>query len=322
MRSVFRIFILASFFLLIASACAGKAQPSPVEPAQPSPQPSEINTSIRLKDGLGNVIELAQPAERIVSLAPSNTEILFALGAGAQVVGRDSFSDYPPEAAQVQDVGGGFGKLDVEKILALQPDLILASELTAAEQVQALQAVGLKVFLLPNPLDFDGLYINLLTVATLTGKTPQAKELITTLKARVNAVEAKVSQVQARPLVFYEIDSTEPNAPWTAGPDTFVDTLITLAGGENLGHSLQGQWVQVSIEELIRLDPDLILLGDATWGGVTVEAVSSRSGWEKLSAVINGKVYVFDDNLVSRPGPRLVDGLEAMAALFHAELFR
>lgn len=319
----FWLILRLNLLVFFAFACSSKAKPSPVPTDSPAPLPSATatQTNIQLKDGLGNVIELAQPAQRIVSLAPSNTEILFAIGAGSHVVGRDSFSDYPPEAGQIKDIGGGFGQLNTEEIVALQPDLVLVSALSSAEQVKALQDLGLKVFSLPNPTDFDGLYINLLTVATLTGRTNEAQALISTLKSRVQAIEAKMTAVEKRPLVFYELDSTQPDAPWTAGPNTFIDTLITKAGGTNFGHELSGDWVQVSIEEIIRREPDLILLGDATWGGVTVESVVARPGWNKLRAVQNGKVYVFDDNLVSRPGPRLVDGLEAMAALLQPQLF-
>ncbi|PWH19096.1 MAG: hypothetical protein DDG59_04255 [Anaerolineae bacterium] len=305
--------------ILLAACTTGvpmpTSQPSPTAP-EPTPQ------AIRLQDGLGVQVELSAVAQRIVSLAPSNTEILFALGAGNQVVGRDSFSDYPAEALQIKDVGGGFGNLDTETIVALQPDLVLASPLTAPEQVQGLRDLGLTVFVLPNPLQFDDLYVNLINVGTLTGRSQEAERLVAQLKQRVQSVEEKLVGIDQRPLVFYEIDGTDPNAPWTAGPNTFIDMLITKAGGLNFGHELQGEWVQVSLEEILRRDPDLILLGDAIWGGVTVESVVARPGWSELSAVKNQRVYPFDDNIVSRPGPRLVDGLEALAKLFHPDRFQ
>lgn len=313
------LFSLILALTLLVSCTAGGQSPAAQTPPTSLPPADQ---TIRLQDGSGQEIQLAAPAQRIVSLAPSNTEILFALGAGSQVVGRDSFSDFPPEALQIKDVGGGFGNLDTETILALQPDLVLAAPLTAAEQVQSLRDLGLTVFVLPNPLTFDDLYTNLLTVATLTGKTEQAEKLIAELKQRVQSVEEKLAGIEQRPLVFYEIDGTDPNAPYTAGPNTFIDMLITKAGGINFGSELQGEWVQVSLEEILRRDPDMILLGDAIWGGVTVESVAARTGWGELSAVKNQRVYPFDDNIVSRPGPRLVDGLEALAKLFHPDRFQ
>lgn len=319
MRKIGFLFSLILALTLLVSCTAGGQSPAAQTPPTSLPPADQ---TIRLQDGLGQEIQLAAPAQRIVSLAPSNTEILFALGAGSQVVGRDSFSDFPPEALQIKDVGGGFGNLDTETIVALQPDLVLASPLTAAEQVQGLRDLGLTVFVLPNPLTFDDLYTNLLTVATLTGKTEQAEKLIAELKQRVQSVEEKLAGIEQRPLVFYEIDGTDPNAPYTAGPNTFIDMLITKAGGINFGRELQGEWVQVSLEEILRRDPDMILLGDAIWGGVTVESVAARTGWGELSAVKNQRVYPFDDNIVSRPGPRLVDGLEALAKLFHPDRFQ
>lgn len=315
-RSGYLLTIILATVLLVACAAGGQTPSNSPTTLPPTPQ------SIRLEDGLGTEIELPAAAQRIVSLAPSNTEILFALGAGSQIIGRDSFSDYPPESLQIKDVGGGFGNLDVETIIALQPDLVLASPLTAAEQVQGLRDLGLIVFVLTNPLQFEDLYTNLMTVARLTGRVEQAETLITQLKQRVQSVDERLGGIEQRPLVFYEIDGTDPNAPWTAGPDTFIDMLITRAGGLNFGHELQGEWVQVSLEEILRRDPDLILLGDAIWGGVTVEAVMARPGWGELSAVKNQRVYPFDDNIVSRPGPRLVEGLEALARLFHPDRFQ
>jgi len=314
---------------LVAAACT----PQPAHTTQQPTQPAAANTlpattltpsasPIQLTDGLGQALSFPAPVQRIVSLAPSNTEILFAIGAGSQVIGRDSYSDYPPEALRVKNIGGGFNELDTETILSLQPDLILASSLTPPEQIQALQKLGLTVFALANPRDIDGMYINLLTVASLTGHTGQAQTLIQNLKSRVSNVEQKLANLKSRPLVFYELDGTDPNAPWTTGPGTFIDTLINMAGGDNLGQALKSDWAQISLEELIAKDPAIILIGDAYWGGVTVEAVKARTGWDALSAVKNSQVFPFDDNLVSRPGPRLVDGLEALAAFLHPELFK
>ena len=286
--------------------------------SQPQKPMAQNITSI---DALGKTITLAGPAKQIISLAPSNTEILFAIGAGPQVVGRDAFSDYPAEAAELADIGGGFGELNLEIIIAANPDLVLAADLTPPEQIQTLEDAGLTVFALRNPNSFEELYENIQTVAQMAGHEKNAAALIEELKGRVSAVAEAVATISDLPLVFYELDSTDTNAPWTSGPGTFIDTLITMAGGINLGGELEGAWVQISIEELITRDPNLIILGDFTWGGITPEMVVSRSGWEGLSAVQNNQVYTIDDNLVSRPGPRLVDGLETMARLLHPDLF-
>ena len=203
----------------------------------------------------------------------------------------------------------------------MDPDLVLAAEINAPEQVHALEELGLTVFYLANPKDIEGMFDNLLIVAALTGHENDAQILISELETRVAAVDEKIAGVTEQPLVFYELDGTDANAPWTSGKGTFIDLLIARAGGENLGNVLDDAWAQISIEELITQNPDIILLGDYVWGGVTPEDVAARSGWEAIAAVQNGQVYPFDDNLVSRPGPRMVAGLEELAELFHPELF-
>lgn len=278
--------------------------------------------AVTLTDGSGRTVSLRLPAQRVVSLAPSNTEVLFAVGAGGQVAGRDSFSDYPPAAKNVPDIGGGMGTLNLELILSKKPDLVLASPLTPPEQIADLEKANLTVYVVPNPKTFDDLYANLETVGKLTGHDTDAATLVASLKARVKAVTDKVANVSTRPMVYYELDATDPTAPYTSGPDTFVDLLIRTAGGQNFGSILKGDWVQVSVEALLTKQPDYIVLGDYTYGGVTPEQVKARAGWDALSAVKNNKVFTFDDNTVSRPGPRLVDGLEAMAKLLHPELFQ
>jgi iron complex transport system substrate-binding protein len=278
-----------------------------------------VEQPIELVDGLGRRVVLDAPAQRVVSLAPSNTEILFAIGAGAQVVGRDDFSDYPNQAQDLPSIGGSFGDYNLEAIVDLDPDLVLASELNTSEQVKALEDLGLKVYLLSNPEALEGMYQNLLTVAQLTGHDQEAAKLVDSLKARVAAVDERLASVSERLLVFYEIDSTDPNAPYTAGAGTFINRLIERAKGENLGLAMDVPYGQISLEELVVQDPDIILLGDSVWGGVTVEDVQQRSGWQDLSAVSGERVYPFDDNLVSRPGPRLVDGLETLADLLHPQ---
>ncbi len=340
---------LLSVSILIAillSACAPAAAPQPIVPtAAPAALPTAAPTSaptvapttapteppaptatatpapIKLTDGLSRTIELAAPAQRIVSIAPSNTEILFALGAGKQVVGREELSDYPPEAKDVTSIGSVFQKINTEAIVALKPDLVLAAEINSPEQVKALEDLKLNVFYLSNPKTFDDLYKNLETVGQLTGRSAEAAKLNESLKARYDAVLQKVSQAKDTPTVFYEIDATDPTKPYTSGPGTFIDLVITLASGKNVGGALKDAFAQISSEELVKQNPDIIVLGDALYG-VTPESLAQRPGWNTLSAVKNKMVFTFDDNLMSRPGPRLVDGLEQMAKLIHPELFK
>ena len=271
-------------------------------------------------DGLGRTVELKEPASAIVTLGASSLESLFAIGAGDQVVGREEYSTYPEEALEITSVGSMYGGLPTEAIVALEPDLVIAPEIISEEQVTALEDLGLTVFWQANPVDFDGLYTNLRELAEMTGHEAEAEELIASLSDRVAAVEAVISTVEEFPTVFYELDATDPLNPFTVGGGTFIDTLITLSGGTNIGAVLEGAYAMISSEEVIVQNPDIILLGDAPYG-ITPESLADRPGWDIISAVQNDQVFPFDPFLVSVPGPRLVDGLETMAKLLHPDLF-
>ena len=323
-RSLFLGCIIVS---LLVTACGATNAPQATLPAP------EINTTqatatpiaqtvfpFTITDGLQRTITLEAPAQRIVSLAPSNTEILYAIGAGPQLVGRDQLSDYPAEAQSVADIGDTFLQLNTELIISLEPDLVLAAEITPPEQVAQLEQLGIQVFWLANPKDFEGLYANLITVGQLTGHDPEAAAAAESLRTRVAAVQTAVANVVGKPVVFYEVDGlTNPNAPYTAGTGTFIDLVITTAGGVNAAATVQG-YKQLSIEELLVQNPDFILLGDAAYGA-TPEAVSQRAGWSQLAAVQANQVLPFDDNLMSRPGPRLIDAVEQLAHLLHPDQF-
>lgn len=298
---------------IFVSACA---------PAAPSAATVPTVEPILVLDGEGKEFRLEAPAQRVISLAPSNTEILFAVGAAEEVIAREDFSNYPEEAANLPSVGGNMGAYNLEEIARLEPDLILASPLTSPEALESLKKITPNVFVLPNPKDLDDLYANLVTVGILTGHKSEAEALSASLKGRADAVLEIVKGAAEMPSVFYELDATNPAKPWTAGPGTFVDLLIGLAGGQNIGASLSGEWAQISQEALIVEDPDIILLGDSFYGGITAESVAARPGWDGLAAVVNGRVLAFNDDLVSRPGPRMIDGLEAMAKAFHPDLFQ
>jgi iron complex transport system substrate-binding protein len=300
--------LIVTLLITLMAACAPQATATPAPAA------------LTFTDGLGREVTLSGPAQRVISLAPSNTEILFAIGAGDQVVGRDQLSDYPEAAKSVTDIGSAFEALDTETIVSLTPDLVLAAEINTPEQVKQLEDLGLTVYYLNNPLTLEEMYGNLEIVAQLTGHEDETATVIESLKARVAAVDEKIAPISSRPGVFYELDGTDPAKPFTAGKGTFITQLIDRAGGYNIASELDG-YPQMSLEQVVAADPAFIILGDARYG-VTPESIAQRPGWENLSAVKNGMVLPFNDDLVSRPGPRLVDALEELARLLRPELFQ
>lgn len=301
-----RLWMILCLLAIMISACA----PTPATPA-----------AVTYTDGQNRSVTLAGTAQRIVSLTPSNTEMLFAVGAGAQVVGRDEFSDYPAEALSLPSVGGSMGDYNMEAVAALKPDLVLAGALNTPEQIKALEDLGISVYVLANPVDLEAMFKDLETIGQITGKSQEAGALTASLRARVAAVQLKIAPLSYMPAVFYELDGSDPAKPWTPGPNTFVDMLMRMAGGYNIGVVLTSDWAQISQEELIKQNPAIILLGDSAYG-VTAEQVAQRPGWDAIQAVKDGRVLPFDDDLVSRPGPRMVDGLEVLAKLIHPEVFK
>jgi iron complex transport system substrate-binding protein len=318
--------------LLLALAITGCA-PASTPTEAPAPVATEISATeapateapiatsgLTFTDGLGREVTLEGPAQHVISLAPSNTEILFAIGAGDQVVGRDQLSDYPAEAANITDIGSTFEALNTELLVSLESDLVLAAEINTPEQVKQLEDLGLTVYYLKNPLTLEEMYINMEIVAQLTGHEADAATLIESLKARVAAVDEKIMPLSARPNVFYEIDASDPSKPYTYGPGTFGQLLIERAGGFNVGSVATDAYPQLSLEQIVVENPSIIILGDSMWG-VTPESVLERAGWGVIEAVKSNQIFPIDDNLISRPGPRLVDGLEALAKILHPGVF-
>lgn len=250
--------------------------------------------------------------ERIVSLAPSNTEILFALGLGDRMVGVSERCDFPPEVKKVERIGTP-EELDYEKIVELAPDLIMATELTSEEAIARLDQLGLPVVVL-EARDIYAVLSNIERVGRLTGTEEQADKLVTELENRVDNVLAKtqkfctIGEPCDWPRVFLEIDSDLT----TVGPGTLMDSLILTAGGDNIADDAGNEYPQFALKDIITLDPEVIILADSDLG-VTTEMAMTRPGWEGIAAVKNNAVFSIDPDLITRPGPRIIDGLEELA---------
>lgn len=291
-------------------------------PASASVQPpASVRAEVyplTLTDDAQRTLTLAEKPARIVSLAPSNTEMVCAVGACDALVGVTDFDDYP---AQVKDVPKVVIQAvpDVEKIVAARPDLVLAAGNQQTPQAAIDRLVELKVpVVVLYPSDLDGIYADLELVGRALDRGAAAGSLVAEMRDRVAKVQARVAGA-GHPRVFYEV-SVYQGVIYTAGADSFLASLIETAGGEPITGDATGVIQQ---ENLVEADPQLILLGDAAYPPpVTPEAVAARPGWDALDAVQQGAVKpMLDDPIITRPGPRVVDGLEALAAAIHPELF-
>lgn len=276
---------------------------------------------IEVQDDLGRTIVLNGYPTQIVATAASVTDLLFAVGAGDLIVGRDDFSTYPEDALEIPSIGSFWNGVPAEIILSMNPDLVIAAEVISVEQVEEMEALGLTVYWQQNPTDFDGLYKNLHDIAVLTGMEENEIALIDNLKARIDVINTLTSKIDLKVSVYYELDGTDPLNPWTTGSGTFIDYIITIAGGINVASVLEGDYVQINSEVLIESNPEVIILADALYG-VSPEIVAERPGWDEISAVVNDRVYPFDPGILSVPGTRLVDGLEELTILLYPELFK
>ncbi len=265
-------------------------------------------------DDYGRAVTLAGIPNRIVSVAPTPTEILFAIGAGSQVVGVDDYSDYPAATANLSKVGAF--PLNIESIVALTPDLIVSSDLVPRQQLDSLQSQGIPYVIFADRT-LEDVFKTIRLAGVITGHVGAADSLATNLSARVDAVTAKtLAPNVTAPEVYVEYYPM-----WTYGPGSFGDDLIRLAGGTNIAANTSSEYPEVTSEFVIAKNPEIIVYTVGVMSTTTPESIAAREGWNNITAVEQSHIYSIDDNLLSRYGPRIVDGLEELAQIIHPELF-
>ncbi len=272
---------------------------------------------LTLTDATNQSITLQEEPKRIVSLVPSNTEILFALGVGSKVVGVTKWDNYPAEVSSITKVGDM--KPNGEVIIGLKPDLVLAAKMNG-ESIDALRKLGLTVFVIPDAKDIAQVYQNIETIAKITGVEEKGKEVIAKMEEEKQAIVEKVKDLKEseKKKVWVEI-SPDPDI-YSAGKGTFWDELISLAGGINVAHELEG-WPKVSAEKVVEYNPDVILITYGSYVQGATEAIKVRNGYEVISAVKNNQIFDLNADLVNRPGPRLMDGLKEIAKRIYPDKF-
>ena len=302
-----------------AAASAASATETPAEAvgtALPDSPP------LSLIDSAGRTVEIAAVPERIVSLAPSTTEILFAIGAGPRVLAVDAFSDFPVGAVSLPKIGGTNLTYDVEQIVALKPDLVLAAGITPSDVVTQLADLGLTVIVLGSvETSIESVFTEIELMGSVTGQRAQADQVVAEMRQKYEQISARVARATTQPRVYWELDATDVTKPYSVGPNNFVNDLITLSGGVNIFADVDSPYPQVGSEQIVAANPEVILLANAEYG-VTSESVVSRPGWNAISAVQQTKIFPIDSDLATRPGPRIIDGLEAVARLIHPEVFQ
>lgn len=273
----------------------------------------KVQYPITLKDSYGREVTLDKEPQRVISVAPTVTETVFALGKQDKLVGRTDFCDYPEAALSIESVGN-IDQPNVEKIVELKPDLVIASSIFQKEVLEKLEEVNIKVAVIRSEESFEGAYDVIGKIGILLNCKDEARKIVNDMKEKVELVKSKVKDLD-KPSVYYVIGFGE-FGDYTAGRDTFIAHIIEMAGGKNVADDVDG-W-KYNIESLLEKDPDMLICSkyyDFKQG------IMNTEGYKELTAVKNGRVFEIDNNMLDRHGPRLADGLVEMAKIIHPEAF-
>ncbi len=304
-----RLYSLILLSMLLYSALfAGGTQDTPLQEVTGS-----ASYPRSLTDSYGREVTIPSPPGRIVSLGPNVTETLFALGQEGRLVGRTSWCDYPAETASIPVVGS-LMEPNIEAIVALQPDLIIASTHFQKESLQMMEQLEIPTLVLYGKNGIDGVYELIQGISAALAIESSGRAYIDSMQKRITTLRSRL-EGRERPQVYYVIGFGE-SGNYTAGGDTFIHQLIELAGGRNIAADLEG-W-SYSLEMLLKQDPDILICSDET--GVR-ERLMKTPGYRELRAVKSGRVYPIDVDTIDRQGPRLIEGLESLAAILHPEIF-
>ncbi|MGO9206050.1 MAG: ABC transporter substrate-binding protein [Candidatus Limnocylindrales bacterium] len=302
---------VALLLTLLLAGCGSAATPASAPPVAATGAAPASSFPLTLRDDEGTSVAIPRAPARIVSLAPSITETLFALGEGNRIVGVTSSDDYPPAAKSLPEVASYTG-VETEKVVAARPDLVLAWKgITSASDIAQLRSLGYPVIVL-YATTLPAVFADIVLVGEATGEVAPADALAARLLAQASAIAAAVSG-EPRPRVFYELDATK--SIYTPAPDDFTTDMVRRAGGDPITSGVAGVY-SISLERLVADDPQVIVLGDANYG-TTPAIVAARPGWGGMTAVVDHAVRPLDDTIVTRPGPRIVEGLAALAEAIH-----
>ena len=308
----FALALLPWLALSFSLAACGEEEtaPSPTPTAQ-TPTAVTYPLTVQRSDGKSITIEAAP--QRIASLSPGATEVFYAIGAGPQLIATDMQSDYPAEAARTTKLDAF--QPNLEAIAGVEADLIFLAN-NQDDVVGALDALDKTVLYVEVPDDLAGVIEQVRLLGRVSGHVDEAESLAREMESRVQAVQDRLEGVTAGPRVFHELDNTL----FTAAPDSFVGDLYSILKAQNIAAGAPTPYPQLTQEEVIARDPEVIILADEEFGE-TPDAVKARPGWSAISAVKNDRIYGVDPDLVSRPGPRVVEGLEQLARLLYPERF-
>lgn len=307
--------LILTLFLAVLAACGETTGEENTLDDSATKEVGKEDNTITIEDDIGNTVVIEQPVESIVSLSPSNTEILYALGLGDKVIGVTSFCNYPEEAQEKTIVSDSV-TVDVETVLSLEPDLVLGYTIGDAEQLDPFIDEGIPVLVIASAVGIDDVYEDIDLIGKATGQEEEANDLIQEMKEKQEYLIERANEIEESKKVYFEI-SPAPDL-WTAGKGTFQGEFLDVIGAENVFSDVEG-WSSINDEDVVARAPEVIITS-ATYEEDAIGDIKNRDSWETIPAVENDEIYLVDDELVSRPGPRIIDGLEEVLYAVYPEL--
>ncbi|MBP0724252.1 ABC transporter substrate-binding protein [Bacillus sp. RG28] len=310
--SLLVVFVVACSSFHVGKASNGKKTTTTQQAAFP----------VTVTDATKSKFTIKKEPKRIVSLMPSNTEILFALNKGKDVVGVTDYDNYPTSVSKIAKVSGKNMTFNVEKIISLKPDLVLAHQsslATAGDAFKQLKDARIPVYVVKDAETFDSVYGTILDIGKVTGKVKEANSVINKMKTNLKKVQDKVAKSKVHPSVYVEVSG--PPQIYTPGNGTFINEMLNKIGAKNIASNQKG-WIQYSEEAVIKANPDVIITTYGYYEKDLPKKIVARQNWGTIKAVQNKRVYDVNSDTTSRPGPRLVEGVEELAKAIYPELYK
>nr|WP_250886437.1 ABC transporter substrate-binding protein [Bacillus sp. SM2101] len=283
---------------------------------------AESSFPVTITDGLGNDVTIEEEPQAIVSLIPSNTEIAFALGLGDKMVGVGDWADYPPEVADIARVGGT--EFNVEKVISLNPDVVLAhasSAHSSTEGLQQLRDAGINVVVVNNATSFKAVYDSIKMISVVTGTEENADKIISDMTEKLNLIKEKSAEIKEADQKVVWIEISQAPDLFTTGKGTFMHEMLEAIGAINAAGDQEG-WPQFTEEDAVLLKPDVIVITYGYYVDNAVDQVLARDAWQEVPAVKNKLVFDINSNLVTRSGPRLIEGVEELAKAVYPDIYQ
>ncbi|MFE8702979.1 ABC transporter substrate-binding protein [Cytobacillus sp. FJAT-54145] len=321
MKKLYSLLFLMLLSVGILAGC-GEEETAPVEEKDAGEQVEKVEEPafpVTIKDAIDEDVVIEAKPEKIVSLIPSNTEIAFELGLAEEIVGVSDYDNYPEETANKEKIGGM--EMNVEKIISLAPDLVLAHASSAHNSTEGLQQLrdsGIAVLVVNDAQNFDQVFESIEMIGKATGEQESATTLVANIKEKLEEIKTKAAEVTEKKSVFIEV-SPAPEI-YSPAKNTFMDEMLTIINADNVLNDQEG-WVQVDQEAIIERNPDVIVTTYGYYSEDPVGQVTTREGWQNVSAVVNSQVVDIHSDLVSRTGPRLIEGVEELAKAVYPDVF-